>query len=149
MISELLTGTLDLIKKGLPYLRKVEDLPSREELMKNLEQYAVNTPFLYAIYEGGRFGRPNATARRQTAEPTVILAVITKSLRDSHGQAASQGPSGAYQVLDDLRNTLVGQVPAVGFGQFAIVSEGLGAIRGGIVCYLVQYRASCTIKPVP
>lgn len=147
MINELLNGTLSLIRSGVNYLRKVEDLPSRDELMKNLERFAANTPCVYAIYEGGRFDRPNATARRQTGDPTVILAVVAKSLRDGHGQSASSGDDGAYAILDDLRTTLVGKVPASGFGQFEIVGEGLGAVKNGIVCYLVRYRAAYTIKP--
>lgn len=149
MITDLINGTLGLVTTGLTYLRAVEDLPSKKELLDNLEQHAIKAPCVYAIYEGGRFDRPHSTARRQTGDPTVILAVIARSLRDSHGQAASVQQDGAYQIMDDLRSTLVGQVPASGFGQLELVSEGLAGVKRGIVCYLIQYRASYTITPAP
>lgn len=147
MISELLSGTMERIRSELPYLRKVEDLPSRDELLKNLEQLAGVTPCVYAIYEGGRFAAPNSTARRQSGDPVIILAVVTKSLRDSHGKSASGGQGGAYQILDDLRAALLGQCPAAGFGQLTLVGEALGALKNSVVCYLARYQAAYTITP--
>jgi hypothetical protein len=145
MIIELLDNTMALISAGLPYLRKVEDLPSRQVLKDSLAQLAVNAPCVYAIYEGGSFREPASTAPRQYGQPGIVLAVIARSLRDPYGRAASRGDGtviGAYEILDDLHRHLLGQIPVEGFGRLFLVSEGLFAVKDGVVVYVSTYRAS-------
>jgi len=152
MILELLDNVLALVKNGLPYLRKVEDLPSRQVLSDNLPQLAMNAPCVYAIYEGGSFAEPKSTAPRQYGTPGIVLATIAKSLRDPYGSAASRGSGsgssrGAYEILGDLHSTLLGAVPADGFGRLYLVNEGLFAVKDGIVVYVSTYRAGYQLQP--
>jgi len=150
MIIDLLDGTMALISAGLPYLRKVADLPSRQVLKDSLAQLAVNAPCVYAIYEGGTFAEPKSTAPRQYGQPGIVLAVIARSLRDPYGQAASRGDGvnvGAYEILADLHQALLGKIPAANFGRMHLVNEGLFAVKDGVVVYVSTYRAGYQLQP--
>jgi len=150
MIIELLDGTMSLISAGLTYLRKVEDLPSRQVLKDSLAQLAINAPCVYAIYEGGSFAEPKSTANRQSGTPGIVLATIARSLRDPYGRAASRGDGvnkGAYEILSDMHNILLGQIPAANFGRLYLVNEGLFAVKDGVVVYVSTYRANYQLQP--
>ncbi|MFZ5760947.1 MAG: phage protein Gp37 [Thermodesulfobacteriota bacterium] len=150
MITQLLDATMALISAGLPYLRKVEDLPSRQVLKDSLAGLAVNAPCVYAIYEGGTFREPASTAPRQYGQPGIVLATIAKSVRDPYGRAASRGDGvskGAYEILTDLHQSLLGQIPAEGFGRLYLVNEGLFAVKDGVVVYVSTYRANYQLQP--
>lgn len=145
MITELVDGVLALIKDGLPYLKKCEDLPDKKVLDDLMDQMLNSTPAVYVLYDGTTFAKPKHTAFRQVVEPGVILAVMTKSLRDSTGRAALRGDGnkeGAYVILEDLRAALLGKVVADGFGIMHQAAEGLYAVKNGGVVYLATYRSS-------
>lgn len=149
MINELITGTLALVKNNLNYLKKIEDLPSRQVLKENFVQLAASAPCVFGIYEGGAYAPPRSTTIRQKGSPGIVLATITTSLRDPLGSSASRGGTnkGAYEILDDLRSALLGKTPAAGFGQLYLTSEGLFAMKNGTVVYISLYRANVQIKP--
>lgn len=149
MINELITGTLALVEDQLTYLKKVDDLPSRQVLKESFVQLAASAPCVYGIYEGGAFAPPKTTANRQKGTPGIVLATITTSLRDPLGSSASRGGinKGAYEILDDLRGALLGKTPATGFGQLYLASEGLFAMKNGTVVYVSLYKTNIQITP--
>jgi phage gp37-like protein len=132
-LGDLEDALLNRIREQLPYLAEVDSYQG--QIDEDLQIRGVRFPAVLALLADQAGDRLSKTTTGLT--PTFRLLVCCHNLR---GEKASRRENdGAYQILDDLKDALIGQKLGLNIDAISFVKEESTLIRQDNVVYSASY----------
>jgi len=132
-LADLEDALLNRIREQLPYLAEVDSYQG--QIDEDLQIRGVRFPAVLALLEDQSGEQLSKTTTGLT--PTFRLLVCCRNLRGE--QAARRENYGVYQILDDLKDALIGQKLGLDIDGLVFIKEESTLIRKDNVVYSASY----------
>lgn len=139
-LGELEDALLERIRQELPYLQHCDSYAGEAKVVQDeLIITGVNFPAVLVMMQE-EAGEPQSKSSYEM-RPTFRLLVCARNLRGQ--RAARREPFGAYQILDDLKKTLIDQKLGLNIEPVKYLKTQSISISQEQVIYAVEYQITC------
>lgn len=139
-IAQIEDAIIERLKTQLTYLKTCA--PLADYLVDEIEDITIRFPAAYVVYSEGSFD--HAMSGVQDRPMIFAVIVMAKNLRGDiaarHGQGAEKG---AYEMLEDVRETLTGQKCGLDIDELLPLDEGPTEGTEAVAQYGIRFGTRC------